>query len=205
MGGGDSAADRRGRRRKVAAVLAGGVVVGVGTMATLASWNDAEYAAGTFTAGSFNLVGSADQSSFAEHSTAGVSASLAFSAPVKALTPGDTVYAGYALRLDKASTNAGTVTVTAPSTAETVTNISYTLFTTDAAGCSATAKAAAIIVPAGTALGSVGSAQTFSVAKPADSSTDGAPTYLCFKITAGAGLEQGQHGAATWVFTATSA
>ncbi|MGV8909948.1 MAG: SipW-dependent-type signal peptide-containing protein [Propionicimonas sp.] len=43
----------RARRRKVAAALAGGLVLGVGTMATLASWNDSPAAAATYSAGQF--------------------------------------------------------------------------------------------------------------------------------------------------------
>ena len=44
--------------RKILAVLAGGLVLGVGVAVTLAAWNDSEFATGTFTAGSFNLEGS---------------------------------------------------------------------------------------------------------------------------------------------------
>jgi predicted ribosomally synthesized peptide with SipW-like signal peptide len=199
-----SSHDNRGRRRKVAAILAGGVVVGVGTMATLAAWTDTEYATGTFTGGYFDLRGSIDQTTFSDHTTAGSSATLNFTAPVTQMSPGDVVYAPYALNLFKTSTNAGNVVVSAPSTTGTVTNITYTLFTTATAGCSAASTPVVTVVPAGTALGSVATPTSFSVAKPANSSTDGAATYLCFKVTAGSGLTQGQSGTATWLFTATS-
>lgn len=194
---------RRSRKRKVAAILAGGLVVGVGTMATLASWNDVEYASGSFTAGKFNMQGSVNQSSFEEHSTAGTAGTLTFTAPVSALTPGDTVYAGYALRLDSESTNAATVAVSAGTSTGTVSDITYTLFTTDTAGCSASSSPVTSVVADGTSVGSVGTPTGFSLAKPA-SGNEGAATYLCFKVTAGSGLTQGQTGAATWVFTATS-
>ncbi|MEJ7649283.1 MAG: SipW-dependent-type signal peptide-containing protein [Nakamurella sp.] len=46
---------RRDRRRKFRAVLAAGLVLGVGGAVTLAAWNDSEYATGTFTAGTFNM------------------------------------------------------------------------------------------------------------------------------------------------------
>ena len=196
--------DGRGKRRKVAAILAGGLVVGVGTMATLASWNDAEYASGSFTAGRFNLQGSINQSTFTEHATAGTAAALTFTAPVTALTPTDTVYSGYALRLDKTSSNSGTVAVTPGASTGSVSDVTYTLFTTATAGCSAASTPVTTIVPNATALGSVGTPTSFTVAQPVDSATDGAPTYLCFKVTAGAGLTQGQSGTASWVFTATS-
>lgn len=57
-------------RRKVLAVLAGGLVLGVGAAITLAAWNDSEFATGTFTAGSFNLQGSTDGTTYAEHTAA---------------------------------------------------------------------------------------------------------------------------------------
>ncbi|MBU4188023.1 MAG: SipW-dependent-type signal peptide-containing protein [Propionicimonas sp.] len=196
-------ADRRGRRRKLAAILAGGLVVGVGTMATLASWNDAEYASGSFTAGRFNLLGSVDQSAFGEHASAGAAAALTFTAPVTALTPGDVVYAPYALRLDDTTTNGGTVAVTPGASTGTVTNVTYTLFNTATAGCSAASTPVTTVVANGTDLGSVGTPLTFAVAKPVLPSA-GAITYLCFKVTAGAALGQGQTGTASWVFTATS-
>ena len=47
--------------RKIAAVLAGGLVLGVGIMATLGSWNDSEFASASFTAGTFIFEGGADQ------------------------------------------------------------------------------------------------------------------------------------------------
>ncbi|MDR2320511.1 MAG: SipW-dependent-type signal peptide-containing protein, partial [Microbacterium sp.] len=43
--------------RRIRAVLAGGLVLGVGATVTLASWNDGEYATGTSTAGTFDVVG----------------------------------------------------------------------------------------------------------------------------------------------------
>lgn len=194
--------DHRARRRKVAALLAGGLVVGVGTMATLASWNDVEYASGSFTAGAFKLLGSTDQSTFADHGT--TAQSLTFTTGFDNLTPTDTVYAPYALRLDKSSTNQGTVVVSAGATSGTIANITYQLFTTTSAGCTASATVATTVVSSGTALGSVGTPTSFTLAKPATATTDGAPVYLCFKVTAGSSLAQAQTGSATWVFTATS-
>ncbi len=195
--------DSRGRRRKVAAILAGGVVVGVGTMATLAAWTDTEYATGSFTAGKLTFQGSTDQTNFSEHTTSGTAATLSFSAPVTAMSPNDVVYSAYALRLYRDSTNAANVVITAPSTTGTTSNITYTVIKTATAGCNA-GSTGTVVVPAGTALGGVGAATAFSLAAPANASTDGVPAYLCFKVTAGSGLVQGQTGTATWLFTATS-
>jgi predicted ribosomally synthesized peptide with SipW-like signal peptide len=203
MSSSKSVDDRRGRRRKVAAVLAGGLVVGIGTMATLASWNDTEFASGSFTAGKFNLQGSIDQAAFTEHPATGAASALVFTAPVTALTPGDIVYSPYALRLDRTSTNAGNVVISAGTSTGTVTNISYTIFKTATAGCSAAAVSTGVVVTAGTALGSVGTPTAFPLAAPVNVTTDGVPTYLCFKVTGGP-MTQGQTGTASWVFTATS-
>ena len=52
------------RRRKISAILAAGMVLGVGTTATLAAWNDSEYAQGSFAAGTFNLEGSTDGTTY---------------------------------------------------------------------------------------------------------------------------------------------
>jgi predicted ribosomally synthesized peptide with SipW-like signal peptide len=199
----NSVDDRRGRRRKVAAILAGGLVVGIGTMATLASWNDTEFASGSFTAGKFNLQGSVDQTAFTEHPATGAASALVFTTPVAALTPTDTVYAPYALRLDRTSTNAGNVVISAGTSTGTVTNITYTIFKTATAGCSAASASTGVVVAAGTSLGSVGTPTAFALAAPVNATTDGVPTYLCFKVTAGT-ITQGQTGTASWVFTATS-
>ena len=42
---------RRRRSRMIRAILAGGLVLGVGTAVTLAAWNDSEFVTGTFTVG----------------------------------------------------------------------------------------------------------------------------------------------------------
>jgi predicted ribosomally synthesized peptide with SipW-like signal peptide len=193
----------RERRRKVAAILAGGLVVGIGTMATLASWNDVEYASGTFTAGSFDMVGSTDNSTFAQHKTEGAAATLTFSTPVSAMSPGDVVAAPYALKLDKASTNAATVVVTA-GTSSNITGLTYGLYITSAFGCTASTTALSTVVPAGSALNAATGASSFTLAKPASTSVDGAPVYLCVKVTADSALTQAQAASATWVLTATS-
>lgn len=201
----DTGTTRR-RGRKVAAVLAGGLVLGVGTMATLASWNDSEFAKASFKAGTFNMVGSIDQTTFSEHATEGAAGTLSFGTTVGNVQPGDTLYAGYAVQLDKDTTYAATVNVTPGTFAGSTSGLSYTLFTTATAGCSAAATPLATIVTAGTALNSVGSANSFALAKSTSIGTNpGAPVYLCFKVTAAAtGLVQGQTATPIWNFTATS-
>ena len=48
---------RRRDSRRVKAVLAGGMVLGIGAAITLAAWNDSEFATGTFSAGHFGIEG----------------------------------------------------------------------------------------------------------------------------------------------------
>ena len=113
----------RGPRRRVPgrvrALLAGGLVLGVGATVTLAAWNDSEFVTATFQAGTFNLQGSTDGTTFSDHASA-PGASLGFSVNASALSPGDVVYAPYAVRLAANTTSPATVTVTAPSTSRTL-------------------------------------------------------------------------------------
>ena len=61
----------RKRAGIVRAILAGGLVLGVGAAVTLAAWNDSEFATGTFGAGSFNLEGQETiAAGFSDHETA---------------------------------------------------------------------------------------------------------------------------------------
>ncbi len=196
---------KRQRGRKVAAVLAGGLVLGVGTMATLASWNDSEFAKATFTAGTFNLEGSVNQTAFSEHATEGAAGTLLFSTAYNNLQPGDTVYSGYAVRLDKNTTYGATVNVSAGTFTGSTTGLTYTLFTTATAGCTTMSTPVTNIVSAGTALNSVGTPTSFTLNKSTNvGTTDAAPVYLCFKVSADSSLTQAQTATPIWKFTATS-
>ncbi|WP_010525351.1 SipW-dependent-type signal peptide-containing protein [Nesterenkonia sp. F] len=89
----------RSRRRastKVRALLAGGLVLGVGASTTLAAWNDSEHLGGTVTAGHFTLEGSTDGSSYSTSTTDSPHA-VSFSA-ADALIPGAQSYAFFSVR-----------------------------------------------------------------------------------------------------------
>lgn len=192
----------RGRRhRKVAAILAGGLVLGIGTMATLASWNDSEYAAATFTSGTFKLQGSADGSTFSDHAAAGDAASLGFTTGFDNLTPTDTVYAPFAVRLTADTTNDATVKVTNPATTGDVSHLSYSLIETSSFGCDATSTGTRLISDA--AVGTAAGAQTFDLSV-GQAGADGTAVNLCFIVTAGSDLVQDQAGTSTWQFQAVS-
>jgi predicted ribosomally synthesized peptide with SipW-like signal peptide len=195
----ETKSNRRGSR-KIAAVLAGGLVLGVGTMATLASWNDSEFAAATFTAGKFIFEGGADQTTFTDHASAGAAAALSFTAPFNNLTPNDVVYAGYAVRLGTGTTNNATVTVTNTATGS-ATDYQYTLFTTGTAGCSAAAVSTGTVVATSDLGAGTGN---FSLLKNASTTLPGATTFLCFKVTADATVAQASTSTITWQLRAVS-
>jgi hypothetical protein len=63
-------------------------------MATLASWNDSEFASATFAAGRFDLEGSLDNgTTYGQRNPA--AGALTFTAPVSNLSSGDIVNAGF--------------------------------------------------------------------------------------------------------------
>ncbi|MCF2589242.1 SipW-dependent-type signal peptide-containing protein [Brevibacterium sp. UCMA 11752] len=194
------------RSRKFKAILAGGIVLGVGAAVTLAAWTDNEWAEGTFGAGSFNVQGSTNGTDFTDHTSADGAANLTFDLDGgDNLTPGDTVAAPFVLRLDgETSYDASVVLENAAGSGGNAEALTYGIVSVANAGaCSADATGTSI-VPAGTAIGSVAGAQGFDLTAGADAAA-GAPVTLCFQVTASDSLTQGQAATAQWQFTATSA
>lgn len=198
-------------QRKILAVLAGGLVLGVGVGVTLAAWNDSEFAAGTFTAGSFNLEGSTTSATtgYANHNVDGgdTAATLVFQLPAVAssMSPGDVVYAPFWVRLDSTTTNSATLLpagVTAGAGGNTA-NLSYSV-TAIAPAATCGAGATGTVVATGATLAAQTGPTSVPLAKGATAGTAGTPVQLCFAVTAGAGLTQGAAATATWKFTATS-
>ena len=83
------------KSRKARAILAGGVVLGVGASMTLAAWSDSEWASGTFGTGGFTFQGSLDGDTFSDHATQDTAATLNFTLDATDLTPGTSVEATY--------------------------------------------------------------------------------------------------------------
>lgn len=178
----------RGRRRKLKAILAGGIVLGLGATITLAAWNDSEYATGTFTAGTFSMEGSTNGTTYAEHPTAGTAAALTFSTGFDDISPGDVVAAPFAVRLTAATTYDATVTVASATPAPPAfVGLTYGIATVPAfADCSATPTTPTWIVAQGTPLNSVAGAVPFNLTQGTPPTTPGAAVNLCFVVTAGA-------------------
>lgn len=196
------------RSRKFKAILAGGIVLGVGAAVTLAAWTDDEWAEGVFGAGSFNVEGSTTGApdSFTDHESSDGAASLDFELPASAnLSPGDSVAAPFVLRLDGATTYDATVDLTsAAGTGANAANLSYGIVQVANAGACTVGATGTQIVPSGTALSSTTGKQGFNLTAGADD-TAGAAVTLCFTVTAGDGLSEGENATAQWQFTATSA
>lgn len=103
-------ASSQDRKRKRKALLAGGLVLGLGAAATLAAFSDDVFGSGSFNTGDFNIEGSADGTTYAEHATAGDAADLTFELDALQMSPGQTVYAPFDIRIDADSTLDGTIT-----------------------------------------------------------------------------------------------
>ena len=194
---------RRARNRRLKAILAGGLVLGVGAAVTLAAWNDSEFAQGTFTAGAFNLEGSTDGTSYDDHADQAAPALLDFSVPTLNLAPDDVVTAAFAIRLDDTTTNPANAVVSAPlaGTSGSVENLTYSLTQTEEFGCESAVSET--LVAAGTAVGTVPGTPTVPLAAGVADAA-GESVFVCFTVTAGADLVEGQTGTATWQFLATS-
>jgi predicted ribosomally synthesized peptide with SipW-like signal peptide len=192
----------RSTSKKVRAILAGGLVLGVGAAVVLAAWNDSEFATGTFAAGDFGIQGSLDGTAFSEHDgTAGNDpAALAFAVDADNLAPEQPVYAAFAVRLDPGSTNAASVSIEASSAATIADHLTYSLVTTGAdVGCDAA------VFAGGTAL--VSDAATTTSSAPAIFALPALATVvnLCFEVTAGTTLPPGAAtGSVSWDLAAAS-
>ena len=193
------------KNRKVRAILAGGLVLGVGAAVTLAAWTDQEWAVGEFGAGSFNIQGSTtgDDADFTDHPSQGEAATLGFEIGADNLSPGDTVAAPFVLRTDAETSYDATVELTsAVGEGVNAANLTYGITQVGSAAECVDGATGTTVVPAGTALDATTGAEGFTLV--AGDGAPGAPVALCFQVTAGDTLEQGETGTANWEFTATS-
>lgn len=172
------------RRNKVYAILAGGLVLGVGAAVTLAVWNDSEFATSNFTAGSFVFEGSEDGTTWGEHPTEGEAAELTFSTNFDNLSPDDVVYAPFALRLT-ATTDADLTAVAPVVTGDLDGELSFASVETATFGCDDQAD-----FDAGTAVPTT--------------IADGQVINLCLQVTAASTIGQGDTGTAVWQWNAVS-
>ncbi|MGH3691881.1 MAG: SipW-dependent-type signal peptide-containing protein [Microbacterium sp.] len=194
---------RRLRSRRLRAVLAGGLVFGIGVTATLAAWNDSEYGTASFTAGKFDIVGAIDGTTFSSHATTGAAATLNFQLAPTAMAPGNSTYALFSVKTVNPSV-AGTLQLTAGTPAGTglATYLTYGVRTIAGTTCNSTTYAAGTAVVAdGSALTAGGSATQVVTANGA------AQVNYCFAVTlplTAPNAAQGLTMTQTWQFLGTS-
>ena len=186
------------RRRMALAILAGGLVLGVGAAVTLAVWNDSEFATSTFSSGQFDLQGSTDGTAFTSSNTA-PGKTLTFALDADALSPGAVVYAPFAVQLSSDTDYEAAVTLGEELGGAIGDNLSYSLYEVASFGatCSAATPPTGTALVADRAASATGTVPAFDLTAAAD------PTFLCFVVTAGA-VPQGATGTVTWEFAATS-
>ncbi len=199
--------DRATRVDRLLAILAVGMLLGLGAVATMAAWSDSAFSTGSFGTNAFNIQGSVDGgTTWAEMATA-PGGTLPFAVNAASLTPGDTVYAPISLRIDPNAQNFG-ATVSLSGANLTGGNLTTTLryaakSGVSAANCTSSGFAAngTALVAANTAL-SVGSGSTtFALAK------DSTPVSVCFAVTlpsSATASTQNDTATATWQFIAGS-
>lgn len=187
-------------KRKVRAILAGGLVLGVGAAITLAAWNSSEFATGIFGTGALELQGSLDGASFANHPVVDP-AGLTFSLNPEDLSPGDRVSAPFAVQLSKDTTYDATVTLNTDFGSN-LEGLEYRVFSTAAFGCTSEVVGGGIVEV--TALTTGQGVGGFDLSKPAIADQPGATVNLCFEVTAGPQgvLSTGESSTAVWEFAA---
>lgn len=187
--------------RRVRALLAAGVVLGVGATVTMAAWNDSEYTTGTVTAGTFALEGSVDGATFTA-TDASNPHSLGFS-PGADLIPGSTSYALFSVRTQEGSTG-GSVQVLADdgNTGGLNQYLTYGLRTIGGTTCNATT------FEAGTAVVQRGSAMTADAPSSQPVAADqGSTVNYCLELTLNSDAPNDAQGATAspgWQFLGTS-
>jgi len=188
------------KRRRVRAILAGGAVLGVGAVVTMAAWSDSEFVSGAFASGTFNLVGDATGEGFSDHADSSSAAELAFSITAEKLTPGDLVTAPFAVALDEGTTYNADVILSSVGVSD-LNDVTYEIIQTTDFGCDE-ATTGTPLVPANTPLGTVPAGTDFDLTAPVGETLS--QVNLCFKVAAGTELNQGASGDITWEFAAQS-
>lgn len=183
------------KSRKARAILAGGVVLGVGATMTLAAWSDSEWATGTFGTGGFTFQGSTDGTAFSEHATPATAATLSFTLDASDLTPGASVEATYWV---KAVGQDADVTITHAAISESA----------DTALVNALAVEFFNAATCGTAGGGLASGALGITGAPAREAEDGEALPTCIRVTLDEDFTTSTAtttGAVAWEFAAETA
>lgn len=187
------------RRRRILALVAGGAVIGIGAVVTLAVWNDSEFATGTFTAGDFDLQGSINGTTFTS-STTGPGKTLTFTLNPSTLSPGAVVYAPFSVQTATGTDYQAVVTLANAVSGAIGAQLTYSLYASPTFNddCSAADPPVSAALVSSRAANAVGAVSAFTLTAAAT------PQPLCFVVTANPGLVQGTTGTVTWEFIGTS-
>lgn len=203
----------RGRHwRIVRALLAAGVVLGVGTAVTLAAWNDSEVATGSFASSVFDTESRSAGSPGYASRPAAPGAALTFAAT--AMSPGASHYAWLDVRTTPATTVGGTVSLAsaANDAGALVAALEYRAVrmaapsSTATCGTAAFSGSPAFIAGGAAAYLPVTSVPAVPVASPIAAA--GGELGFCFEVRVAPGAAntfQGTTASVTWQFAATSA
>ncbi|QII02710.1 hypothetical protein BH92_25105 [Rhodococcoides fascians A21d2] len=202
------------RKRKVRALLAGGLVLGIGAAVTLAAWSDNVFGNAEFASGDepWNLQGNfATGAAVWDEYDVSPGGGLQFAIPLKDnMTPGDVVRAPVGLRLEPGQELGASVTLTGPSNAGATTfgaALRYTVYSgVSAANCVAGTLGSTTVVAPNSPLGT---GTTAPIVLPSGvPATAGTPVELCFVVTLPAGTTNAVSGQSTgqlvWDFAGTS-
>ncbi|MCG5469262.1 SipW-dependent-type signal peptide-containing protein [Micromonospora sp. LAH09] len=198
------------RLRRTRAVLAGALVLGLGTTSTLAAWTDGEYGTGSFGASIFGTESQTASSGWASHTPVGNAATLAFNAT--AMSPTVSFYAWIDIRTTSTTNVGGAVALTSSSNNAGALLPALEYRTVRTASTSTTCAAAAftgtptwIVGPSYLAVTSVpGSPVSSTITAPSGATPQ---VRFCFEVRIQSGAAnsyQGTSGVVTWAFTATS-
>jgi len=197
---------------RLRALLSGGLVLGLGAVVTLASWNDSEYARATLTSSVFNTESSVNGLAYADNA---VSPGPVVTFAGAGFAPGTVQYLPVLVRA-KATSIAGTVALEAAVVGGTDAATLGAAFAYRVVRTTATCNAAAFTGTPAFVVGTAGASrplatgQETGVVNPLAAGTPtapGTPTGFCFEITLPNGVDnslQGKTATATWRLFATS-
>lgn len=179
-------------------------MAGVGTMATLASWNDSEFAGGTFTAGHFDLEGSTDGGqTYSQHSTVDQPGVLDFEVPVNNLSPGDWIGGELKVRLAQGTTNNALLRIEGAGTTGQLKGVAVYMWQ-DFEGTCTDKPYDADNGLAFSMDGKIYRSSQVAISKGASAEEAGQPVTVCYAVSGGSKMPQTQTGSYEWKLTAVS-
>lgn len=201
------------RRRRLLALGAGGLVLGVGATLVFAAWTDQERAQASFGAGTFGIQGSVNGgTTWADYTDTSAALTLTFAGGANTkLTPDVPVYTPWSIKLSTTSTTAGTLsglstTVSGQSTAPAAfadDSLDYTVYDVGAGTCDAAGVAGGATVFA-TGATNTGTDVAGTVSSPRSMTALGDVKNLCVVVTPNDDLVQSSSATVTWTVVAES-